>query len=78
MTRTFSPDTLIRTENFIGGQWVPATDGKRFAVTDPATGETIAEVADSHAADARAATDAAAAALPAWRDTLPKARAEIR
>jgi len=34
-------------------------------------------VADSHKADARAATDAAAAALPAWRDTLPKERADI-
>ncbi|HTH74217.1 MAG TPA: NAD-dependent succinate-semialdehyde dehydrogenase [Trinickia sp.] len=77
MTRIFTPEALIRTENFIGGQWVPAADGKRFAVTDPADGKTIAEVADSHAADARAATDAAAAALPAWRDTLPKTRAEI-
>jgi len=37
----------------------------------------IAEVADSDKADARAATDAAAAALPAWRDTLPKERADI-
>ncbi|MBU6487590.1 MAG: NAD-dependent succinate-semialdehyde dehydrogenase [Burkholderiales bacterium] len=77
MTKTFTPEALIRTENFIGGRWVPAADGARFAVTDPADGALIAEVADSHAADARAATDAAAAALPAWRDTLPKERAEI-
>ncbi|TAM54475.1 MAG: NAD-dependent succinate-semialdehyde dehydrogenase [Paraburkholderia sp.] len=77
MTKTFTPEALIRTENFIGGRWVPAADSGRFAVTDPADGALIAEVADSHAADARAATDAAAAALPAWRDTLPKERAEI-
>ncbi|MDG0027737.1 NAD-dependent succinate-semialdehyde dehydrogenase [Trinickia sp. Y13] len=77
MTKTFTPEALIRTENFIGGRWLPAADGARFAVTDPADGALIAEVADSHAADARAATDAAAAALPAWRDTLPKERAEI-
>ena len=77
MTKTFTPEALIRTENFIGGRWLPAADGARFAVTDPADGALIAEVADSHTADARAATDAAAAALPAWRDTLSKERAEI-
>ena len=77
MTKTFTPEALIRTENFIGGRWLPAADGVRFAVTDPADGALIAEVADSHKADARAATDAAAAALPAWRDTLPKERADI-
>ena len=77
MARIFEPEALIRTENFIGGRWVPAVDGARFAVTNPADGTLIAEVADSSAADARAATDAAAAAFPAWRDTLPKERAEI-
>lgn len=77
MTRTFELAELIRTDNFIGGRWVPASDGARFAVTNPATDELIADVADSGAADARAATDAAAAALPAWRETLPKTRAEI-
>jgi len=77
MAHIFEPEALIRTENFIGGRWVPAVDGARFAVTNPADGALIAEVADSGAADARAATDAAAAAFPAWRDTLPKERAEI-
>jgi succinate-semialdehyde dehydrogenase/glutarate-semialdehyde dehydrogenase len=77
MSRTFAPEALIRTENFIGGRWTPAADGARFAVTNPADGTLIAQIADSQAADARAATDAAAAALPAWRDTLPKERAEI-
>ncbi|WP_250527914.1 NAD-dependent succinate-semialdehyde dehydrogenase [Caballeronia sp. GAWG2-1] len=68
---------LIRADNFIDGKWVAAADGKRFAVTNPATGEVIVEVADSGAADARAATDAAARAFPAWRDTLPKDRAAV-
>ena len=77
MSRTFTPEALIRTDNFIGGRWTPAADGARFAVTNPADGTLIAEIADSKAADARAATDAAAAALPAWRETLPKERAEI-
>ncbi|AMP40468.1 NAD-dependent succinate-semialdehyde dehydrogenase [Ralstonia solanacearum] len=68
---------LIRTDNLIDGQWMAGTDGVRFAVTDPATSSIIAKVPDSSAADARAATDAAARAFPAWRDTLPAERAAI-
>ncbi|SDR59498.1 NAD-dependent succinate-semialdehyde dehydrogenase [Paraburkholderia tuberum] len=68
---------LIRTENFINGEWVAAASGRRFAVTDPATGKLIAEVADSGPSDARAATDAAAKALPAWRARLASERAAI-
>jgi succinate-semialdehyde dehydrogenase/glutarate-semialdehyde dehydrogenase len=68
---------LIRSKNFIDGQWLASSSGDRFAVTNPATGELITEVADSGPNDARAATDAAARALPAWRDLLPKERAEI-
>jgi succinate-semialdehyde dehydrogenase / glutarate-semialdehyde dehydrogenase len=77
MTRQFELKELIRSDNFIDGQWRAAADGARFAVTDPATGTIIAQVADSSPADARAATDAAARALPAWRDLLPKERATI-
>ncbi|WP_322071901.1 NAD-dependent succinate-semialdehyde dehydrogenase [Paraburkholderia bannensis] len=72
-----SARALIRTDNFIGGQWVAAQNGARFAVTDPATGRLVAEVAQSGAADACAAADAASAAFPAWRATLPKERAAI-
>ena len=68
---------LIRADNFINGQWVAAASGRRFAVTDPATGKLITDVADSGPADARAAADAAAAALPAWRAMLPKERAAV-
>jgi succinate-semialdehyde dehydrogenase / glutarate-semialdehyde dehydrogenase len=69
--------TLIRADNFINGRWVAAASGRRFAVTDPATGNLIVEVADSGPADARAAVDAAAQALPAWRAMLPKERAAV-
>ncbi|HKT98515.1 MAG TPA: NAD-dependent succinate-semialdehyde dehydrogenase [Paraburkholderia sp.] len=77
MTRIYQLSELICRDNFIGGQWVAAVGGGRFAVTDPATGATLAQVADSDAADARAATDAAARAFPAWRDTLPAERAAV-
>ncbi|MFM0686377.1 NAD-dependent succinate-semialdehyde dehydrogenase [Paraburkholderia strydomiana] len=77
MSLALTRNELIRPLNFIGGKWIAAANGARFPVTNPATGDTIVEVANSSAADARAATDAAASALPAWRGKLPRGRAEI-
>ncbi|SEJ06678.1 NAD-dependent succinate-semialdehyde dehydrogenase [Paraburkholderia diazotrophica] len=77
MTKRYVLSELIRSDNFIDGKWVASAGGKRFDVTDPATGNVIAQVADSDAADARAATDAAARAFPGWRDTLPRDRAAV-
>jgi succinate-semialdehyde dehydrogenase/glutarate-semialdehyde dehydrogenase len=77
MTLEEQAAALMRVDNFIDGQWLPAQSGRRFAVTNPATGELIVEVADSGACDARAATDAAARALPEWRARLPKERAAV-
>jgi succinate-semialdehyde dehydrogenase / glutarate-semialdehyde dehydrogenase len=77
MTKRYELNELLQADNFIDGKWVAAASGKRFAVTDPATGDTIVQVADSGPADARAATDAASRAFPAWRDTLPKDRAAV-
>jgi len=64
-------------ELFIGGRSVPASDGGRFDVVDPATGEVLAEVADATVADAIAAVDAAAAAAAGWAETPPRERGEI-
>jgi succinate-semialdehyde dehydrogenase/glutarate-semialdehyde dehydrogenase len=68
---------LLRSEAFIDGVWTGAGAGKTFAVRNPATGETLAEVADLEAGDARAAIEAAAAALPAWSAHTAKARAVV-
>lgn len=67
----------LHNRNFIAGQWVAAQDGREVAVTDPATLETITSVADSGAADARAALDAAQAAFPGWRDRTGRERAQL-
>jgi succinate-semialdehyde dehydrogenase/glutarate-semialdehyde dehydrogenase len=77
LTFGLSKGELICQNNFIGGLWVPATNGAQFAVTNPATGEVIANVANSGPEDARAATNAAARAFPMWRDALPKERAAV-
>ena len=76
MPLTLTRPDLIRSANFIAGQW-SATPAARLAVTDPATGATIPEVPDSGALEARAALDAAHAAFPAWRRVPAKQRAAI-
>ncbi|MGZ4717086.1 MAG: aldehyde dehydrogenase family protein, partial [Acidimicrobiales bacterium] len=63
-------------ENFIGGEWVAAKDGATDAVLNPATGEVIAEVASSGAADAEAAVNAAHEAFQTWGRTTPRERSE--
>ncbi|MDT4984251.1 MAG: succinate-semialdehyde dehydrogenase / glutarate-semialdehyde dehydrogenase, partial [Pseudonocardiales bacterium] len=66
-----------RTELFIGGKWLPATDDRRMNVIDPATGEVLASVADATVADGSAAVDAAAGALAGWSARAPRERGEI-
>jgi succinate-semialdehyde dehydrogenase/glutarate-semialdehyde dehydrogenase len=71
---TLSDPALLQTDAYVDGAWRAAADGKRFAVTNPATGEVLAEVADLGAADARAAIEAAAAAQAPWAQLTAKAR----
>ena len=54
-------------DNYVGGRWTPAASEERLDVTNPATGETLAQVPLSSAADLDAAVAAARAALPEWR-----------
>jgi succinate-semialdehyde dehydrogenase / glutarate-semialdehyde dehydrogenase len=64
-------------ELLIGGEWREAGGGERLGVEDPATGETLCEIADATPDDARAALDAAVAAQPGWGATAPNERGEI-
>ncbi|HMM52819.1 MAG TPA: NAD-dependent succinate-semialdehyde dehydrogenase [Burkholderiaceae bacterium] len=68
---------LVAHRGFIDGKWVDADAGGRFAVTNPASGETIAEVADMGAAETRRAIEAAQRALPGWRAKPAKERAVV-
>jgi succinate-semialdehyde dehydrogenase/glutarate-semialdehyde dehydrogenase len=69
--------TLLKDELFIGGEWQPASDGRRFDVLDPATGGRIAQVASATVADVERAIGAAAGAFPAWARLPAPARAEL-
>jgi succinate-semialdehyde dehydrogenase/glutarate-semialdehyde dehydrogenase len=61
----------------IGGKWVDSSSGKTLAVEDPATGETLAEIADATVDDAKAALGAADEAFKTFRDVAPRERADI-
>ncbi|NTV65679.1 MAG: aldehyde dehydrogenase family protein, partial [Oscillochloris sp.] len=61
----------------IGGQWLPAANGARFAIDNPASGDLLAEVPDGGAEDAVAAVDAAATALAGWAATPAPQRAIV-
>jgi succinate-semialdehyde dehydrogenase/glutarate-semialdehyde dehydrogenase len=65
----------VPTGLFIGGEWREAAE--TLPVEDPATGETIAEVADATPADAQAAIDAAAGMREEWAAHPPRERGEI-
>ncbi len=60
----------------IGGEWRDGGAGA-LEVEDPATGETLAEVADASPEDADAALQAAHETFPTWRDVAPRERGDI-
>ena len=69
--------SLIKTQAYINGAFVPADGGATFDVTNPASGDVIASVADCSAAQIKAAIDAAEAAQPLWAAKTAKERAAI-
>jgi succinate-semialdehyde dehydrogenase/glutarate-semialdehyde dehydrogenase len=69
--------TLLRQQAYIDGQWVDADNQSRFAVTNPANGETISEIASVGQAETARAIAAAKAALPAWREKTAKERSAV-
>ena len=66
MTAATTPSVRL-IDNYVAGQWTPATGSDELDVTNPATGEVLARVPLSAAADVDAAVAAARAALPEWR-----------
>jgi len=71
---TLATPTLTKVPNFVNGGWVDSSATEWIDVTNPATGEVIAQTPLGSAAEAAAAVEAAAAAFPAWRRTPPEDR----
>lgn len=67
--------SLLETRGLVGGTWTSGRDV--FAVTNPATGEIVARVADLVVADMRQAIDAAFAAQKDWAARAARDRAAI-
>jgi succinate-semialdehyde dehydrogenase / glutarate-semialdehyde dehydrogenase len=78
-TATHEQEVLdqVPTQLLIGGEWRDASGGGTLPVEDPATGETLVEVADAQPDDARAALGAAADAQAEWAAHPPRERGEI-
>src|SRR5260221_14405553 len=64
-------------KNYIGGKSVDSLAASFLPVTNPSTGEEIASVPLSTAADVDAAVRAAAGAYPAWSAIPIKERAQV-
>lgn len=68
---------LLKGDAFIGGKWLQAKSGKVFSVTNPATGEEIAQVPNLDVADALDAVALAETAFTQWRTKTGKERAAV-
>ncbi len=67
----------VASELYIGGEWRAASGDGTLAVEDPATGETLIEVADAEPEDAVAALGAAAEMQGEWAAWAPRERGEV-
>jgi succinate-semialdehyde dehydrogenase/glutarate-semialdehyde dehydrogenase len=67
--------TLLETRSFINGEWAEAD--KTYDVVNPATGETVASVADFGRDGVKQAIDAAYAVQKDWAALTAKERADI-
>ncbi len=77
MSITLQDPGLLQSQAYINGQWVDADDGATFAVTNPANGEHLADVASVGAAETRRAIAAADLAMQDWKALPAKARSVV-
>ena len=77
--RSVEEFTAAPRQLFIGGQWVEAASGKTFETPNPATGETLARVAEGDAEDINRAVRAARGAFDdgPWSRLTPSERGRI-
>ena len=79
-TQTSAEQSLVdgvRKQLFIGGEWRDAAEGGTLSVEDPATGESLCEVADGQPEDALTALEAASKIQADWAKHAPRQRGEI-
>lgn len=74
MTLSLGDPDLLRSQAFIGGEWIGAPS---TTVVNPATGEAVGRTPDVGADGARRAVEAAERALAGWRERTAAERAAI-
>ena len=77
MSIPISDKALLKTGAYINGQWVNSDGDETLAVTNPATGDVIAEVASCGTLETRRAIEAAQAAQINWRNKTVKERSAV-
>src|ERR1700738_3174867 len=77
MTLSLNDSELFRQQAYIGGRWCEADNGTSFQVTNPATGEVLAQVPEMGAVETRRASERAKTAWPEWRLKSAKDRATL-
>ena len=75
MSLVLQDPRLLKSDAYINGEWVKCETGDTTPVTNPATGELVAEVARCAGREAKAAVDAASEALSTWQARTAKDRA---
>ena len=68
---------LLRRQAYLDGRWVDSHSGQTFPVSNPASGEVIADVPRMGADETRRAIAAAERAYPEWQSRTAKVRASI-
>lgn len=76
-TRDYTFTPYVDCYNWIGGQWTPAASGETIPVHNPRHDKAMGSVAWSAQVDVDAAVAAAKAALPGWKATPLKERAQV-
>ena len=71
------PEFQEKYDNFIGGEWVPPTDGKYFENVSPVDNKTIAKVAQSNRKDIDLAVQAGWKAFESWGKTSAAERSAV-
>ena len=77
LTGMLKDPALLRGQAYLAGEWVDADDGATFAVTNPARGDVLIQVADLGVAETRRAIEAARDAQKGWAAKTGKERAAV-
>jgi succinate-semialdehyde dehydrogenase / glutarate-semialdehyde dehydrogenase len=77
MSLNLTDTSLLHHQAYINGEWIDADSGETMPVKNPATGETIIEIAKVGTAETRRAIEAAETSMQDWKAKPAKERAQI-